>query len=68
MNINLWKKGLVLGIIILFVGASILPSISGNVKNKKISIDTSKETDYELLKQINREMIFILINEYSKKR
>jgi len=30
---NVWKKGLVLGIILLFVGASVTPSISGSTNN-----------------------------------
>ena len=33
MQNSLVRKGLVLGIIILFVGAGVFPSISGNTKN-----------------------------------
>jgi len=33
MQNNMWRKGLVLGIIVLFVGASIVPGISGTIKN-----------------------------------
>jgi len=33
MNNNMWEKGLVLGIIMLFVGASIIPSITGYDKD-----------------------------------
>ncbi len=32
MKNNAWKKGLVLGIIILFVGAGVTPSISGDIR------------------------------------
>jgi len=38
---NVWKKGLVIGIIILFIGASVVPSISGiNSVENKISINS----------------------------
>jgi len=35
MKIGLWKKGLVLGIILLFVGAGVIPSMGGTVVDKK---------------------------------
>jgi outer membrane protein assembly factor BamB len=31
MRNNLWTKGLVIGIILLFVGSSVLPNISGDI-------------------------------------
>ncbi len=34
MKNSIFKKGLVIGIILLFVGASVVPSIGGNVENK----------------------------------
>jgi hypothetical protein len=44
MQTGFWKKCLVLVIIILLMGISILPSMSGNVKknNKKTVVDTNK--------------------------
>lgn len=36
MKNNTWKKGLVLGIIVLFIGASVIPTISGNIEKKII--------------------------------
>ncbi len=46
MNKSLVRKGLVLGIILLFIGTSVLPSISGNIiendNNQKIPDDNIK--------------------------
>jgi len=35
MKNHLFRKGLVLGLMILFVGASIIPSINGNIEQVK---------------------------------
>lgn len=35
MQISIWKKGFGIGIIILFLGISVLPSINANVVNAK---------------------------------
>ena len=48
MKKSMVRKGLVLGIIILFLGASVLPSISGNIKendnNPQVSDDNIKSS------------------------
>jgi len=42
---NIWlKKGLVVGIIILFIGASVVPNISGNIGNNSNATDTAVTT------------------------
>ena len=49
------KKFFVLGIIILFVGASVLPSISGNVRNQDLQQDNNQLNDiYIADNKINR--------------
>ena len=49
-NNKIWKKSLVVGIIVLFIGISIVPSISGNnVKNNEdlvVTVTTDKEIYY----------------------
>jgi len=53
MQIGLWKKGLVLGIILLFVGVSIIPTISGNIKTiKKAVYEEVIKDRITILKQI----------------
>jgi type II secretory pathway component PulF len=39
MRNGLWTKGFVIGIIMLFVGAGVLPSVSGNVVNLNTASD-----------------------------
>ena len=47
-----FRKGLVIGIIILFVGASVVPSISGNVEEKnKTNIDIDPTLDEHIIKE-----------------
>ena len=47
-----FRKGLVIGIIILFVGASVVPSISGNVEGKnKTNIDIDPTLDEHIIKE-----------------
>jgi parallel beta-helix repeat protein len=41
MYSNLWKKGMVLVIICLFMGAGVVPSISGNIEHKSSTEDTN---------------------------
>jgi hypothetical protein len=42
---NIWlMKGFVVGIIVLFVGASVVPSISGNIRNSTNATDTAAAT------------------------
>ena len=36
----LWKRGIVFGIMVLFVGSSVVPSISGN--NSKIYVEKER--------------------------
>ncbi len=61
---NVFRKGLVIGIIILFVGASVVPSISGNVEGKnKTNIDVDSAFNEYIKKEfftnnnINNEKI-----------
>lgn len=43
---NIWlKKGLVVGIIILFVGTGVVPSISGDIGNNTKATDTATVTN-----------------------
>ena len=42
MLIGLWKKGLVLGIILLFVGSGVIPSMGGTVVDKRSNYPISK--------------------------
>ncbi|EMR75238.1 hypothetical protein MBGDF03_00582 [Thermoplasmatales archaeon SCGC AB-540-F20] len=56
MKNNMWKKGLVLGIILLFVGASVIPSVLGNnssrmdhILEERIQTNPSNEGDYLIL-------------------
>ena len=47
-----FRKGLVIGIIILFVGASVVPSISGNVEEKnKTNIDIDPTLNEHIIKE-----------------
>ena len=42
-----WKRGLVLGIIVMVIGASIVPIISGNIKQNTQNLKiTDNETEY----------------------
>ena len=42
MKKKLINKGLVCGIIVLFVGASVIPGISGNIQSKTVKSETSQ--------------------------
>ena len=48
MTNKLWKKVLVLGIVVSFLGAGVIPSISGDIGKISIAKDGGKERiDYE---------------------
>ncbi|MCK4332239.1 MAG: hypothetical protein KAV40_01525, partial [Thermoplasmatales archaeon] len=45
MKNNLWKKGLVLGIILLFVGAGSITSIKGTFDSKDVNNENLQKTN-----------------------
>ena len=62
MKNSMWTKGFVLGIIILFLGAGVLPSISGDIEKKftfmgkvENQIDNNLKYNDEVYKQCNCE-------------
>lgn len=60
MQNNMIKKGLVFGIIVLFIGASVVPTINGNIE-KNISSDSEIEISdrFSQMKKINVDTIYI---------
>jgi len=62
---NMFRKGMILGIIVLFVGASVVPSISGNIKNNSgvkdelnvnVGYQKSVEPDSHMIQLSSREL------------
>lgn len=61
MQKSLARKGLILGIIILFIGASVVPSISGSVKDDTKTFRAT-HADYDDLVQQTIDGGYIMIN------
>lgn len=55
MNNRLFRKGLVLGIIILFIGVAVQPSVATEQRNKEIisAVIENKDTIDELIEQLS---------------
>ena len=69
MKKNIVEKEIVIGIIILFIGLNVIPSISGNndLENKKfISIDNEIELDINYIKSIVENLSNIIFTEYNE--
>ncbi len=54
MNNFVFRKGLVIGIIILFVGASVIPSVNGNIEKEDIIDTKTNQIDTEFTQIIKK--------------
>ncbi len=69
MKKNIVKKGIVMGVIILFIGLNLVPSISGNndLGNKKFNtIDNEIEIDVDYIYSIVQNLSYIIFTEYNE--
>jgi hypothetical protein len=68
MRKTLLEKGLVIGIIILFIGTSVLPNISGNIlsKNEKIQIYNSNTGASSSLDNSTYDLLIITPSDFQK--